>query len=161
MRNNCDSNSPKIVVGCLVQWIQYGIFGVVDALDGGKAIVSMDNDKTYNFRIASGVLKRVPIEIGTQVTTVDTPDIFGVVVGSVPNQKQPTWQVQFPSQMSAIVESGLRPAPLSDPLERLRNGDIGTPKDFDLKSVAADLWTQHLHNDLISLAHARVDFKPY
>ena len=60
-----------------------------------------------------------------------------------------------------IVESGLRPASLSDPLERLRNECIGNPKNFDLKLVAADLWTQHLHNDLISLAHARVDFKPY
>ena len=40
-------------------------------------------------------------------------------------------------------------------------GAIGHPGDYNLKSVAADLWTQHMHNDLVSIAHARVDFKPY
>ena len=161
MKDKRDPNDQRIVVGCLVRWIIHGIFGVVDAIDSGRATVSMETNETLNFSIASGVLKRVLIEIGTQVTTVDQPDIVGVVIGSVPNQPQPTWRVQFPSQSAMIVESGLRPAIIRDPLERLRNGYIGTPKDFDLKSVATDLWTQHLHNDLISFAHAQVDFKPY
>lgn len=142
-------------------WHQFNIYGIVDAIEDKYIIVNLENGDRKKFVADAEVIRRANIEVGAQVTRVNLPNIVGVVVESVPNQKHPTWRVGFPGEMIMVLEKGLRPAIIKDPIERLKMGAIGYPSDYDLKSMAADLWTRHLHNDLVSIAHARVDFKPY
>jgi ERCC4-related helicase len=146
--------------GCLVIWAVHGIYGVVESVDFRRVTVRLDNGETQIFSTDHGALERVEIGVGSQVTQVGS-DLVGVVIGQVPGLPNPTWRVQFPDKAPNIPESTLRPAVIRDPLERFRNGYIGRASDFNLKSVAADLWTQHLHNELVSLDHARVDLKPH
>lgn len=150
----------SFIEGSLVIWAVHGIYGVVDSVGFRRVTVRLDNGETNSFSTDHGVLRRVEIGVGTQVTQVGS-DLAGVVLSQVPGLKNPTWKVQFPDKATNIPESNLRPAVIRDPLERFRNGYIGRASDFNLKSVAADLWTQHLHNELVSLDHARVDLKPH
>lgn len=161
--DNTPTPQPRqdLVVGCLVVWHQFNIYGIVDAIEDKYIIVNLENGDRKKFVADAEVIRRANIEVGAQVTRVNLPNIVGVVVESVPNQKHPTWRVGFPGEMIMVLEKGLRPAIIKDPIERLKMGAIGYPSDYDLKSMAADLWTRHLHNDLVSIAHARVDFKPY
>ena len=158
-----DNNAQEgaaLVVGALVIWHPHKLFGVIEAIENRHATVKLDDGRTITFLTDAGVLARV-IEVGSRVVRANKPDNPGVITRAISGQQQPTWQVTFPSNTEMILESGLRPALIKDPLERLLDGHIGHPNNFNLKSVAADLWTQHLHNDLVSLAHARVDLKPY
>jgi ERCC4-related helicase len=112
------------------------------------------------FSTNHGVIERVDIGPGTQVVRVGSEEA-GIVQRLVPGLARPTWNVQFLGHAANIPESSLRPAVIKDPIELFRNGRIGRASDFNLKSVAADLWNQHLHNVLVSLDHARVDLKPH
>jgi ATP-dependent helicase HepA len=147
-----------IVPGALVQWNEK--IGVVEALSGNRADVRFDSGEAQTFTTQSKVLKRYPFEIGSQVCRV-TDQLVGVIVGTTPGDGYPTWKVSFPGASVNIAESGLRPAVIDDPVERMRSGQLGKAGDFNLRSVAADYWTAHHHNELVSLAHARVDLKPY
>ena len=146
--------------GCLVIWAVHGIYGVVESVDFRRVTVRLDNGETNSFSDDHGVLQRVMIAEGSQVVQVGS-ELAGVVIGAVPGLPTPTWKVQFPDRLTNIQENNLRPAVIRDPIERFRNGYIGRASEFNLKSVAADLWTEHLHNELVSLDHARVDLKPH
>ena len=87
--------------------------------------------------------------------------VVGVVLEKIGGSGYPTWKVSFPSGLANVSEMGLRPAVLTDPLERMKAGRLGTAGEFNLRAVAADYWTAHLHDELVSLAHARVDLKPH
>lgn len=149
-----------MVPGCLAKWLPHGVYGVVDSVDHRRVTITLDTGTTQIFTRDAGVVERVEIGMGSQVVVRgnDTP---GVVMAPVPGQQKPTWKVAFPGRTVNVPEASLRPAELKDPLERLRNRELGMALDFNLKSVAADLWTHHLHNELVSLAHARVDLRPH
>ena len=163
MAGRLDNNAhkdPALIVGALVIWLEHKLLGVIEAIEGRQATVNLDDGRTIKFLTDAGVIERV-IDVGSRVVKVNSQANPGVVTRAISGQQRPTWQVTFPSNTEMILESGLRPAPIKDPLEKLLKGHTGHPNNFNLKSVAADLWTQHLHNDLVSLAHARVDLKPY
>ena len=149
-----------MVPGCLAKWLPHGVYGVVEEVDHRRVTIALDTGTTQIFTLDAGVVARVEIGMGSQVV-VRGNDVPGVVMAPVPGQQKPTWKVAFPGRTVNVPEASLRPAELKDPLERLRNKHLGRALDFNLKSVAADLWTQHLHNELVSLAHARVDLRPH
>ncbi len=152
--------TQNFVIGCLVRWTVHGIYGVVEEVDFRKIKVSLDNGEVQIFTTDAGIIERIELSIGSQVTSSNA-EVTGVILTDIPGQPQPTWQVAFPGRTTSLPERSLRPAVIRDPIERMRNGYLGRASDFNLKSVAADLWTQHLHNDLVSLDHARVDLMPH
>jgi ATP-dependent helicase HepA len=145
-------------VGALVRWNDQ--LGVVDRIDRKQVTVKFDNGSAQAFSADARVLVRVNFSPGAQVTRMGDP-VVGVVLEGIAGNGYPTWKVSFPSGLANVSEMGLRPAVLTDPLERMRAGRLGTAGEFNLRAVAADYWTAHLHDELVSLAHARVDLKPH
>lgn len=150
-----------IVVGALVQWQEK--FGVVVSLqedgDGVLAEVNFDDGGTMFFKTDSGQVSRVALGAGMQVMRPD--GAVGVVLEAASDGDYPTWKVAFPGSVSAVVELGLRPAVIDDPLARMESGNLGTATDFNLRSVAADYWLSNQFSELVSLSQARVDLLPH
>lgn len=153
--------NPEIVIGALVRWQEK--LGVVVGLevdgDGAMAEVSFDDGTSMFFKTDAGQIVRVELTAGTQVMRPD--GVVGVVLEQASDGEYPTWKVAFPGSVTAIVELGLRPAVIDDPLARMQTGNLGTATAFNLRSVAADYWLANQYSDLVSLSHARVDLMPH
>jgi hypothetical protein len=154
------NNTPTadIVLGALVEWSQK--YGVVQSMQEGNATVRFDDGDTITFKCKAGAVQRVLFAAGSQVMR-RTDNALGVVTAQLPGRDNPTWAVVFSTTTANVAEMGLRPAVISDPMDRMRSHHLGSAADFNLRSVAADYWTGHLHNNLVSLTHARVDLKPH
>ena len=127
---------------------------------GNYAHVILDNGGAHTFNLTSVVIARDPFGIGDHVMRSD--ETLGVVIGKVEGQDYPTWSVSWANgTTSSAVEMTLRRAATRDPIARLEAGAIGTAEAFNLRSVTADTWYRHLHDDLVSLGSARVDIKPH
>jgi len=150
-----ESSTP---VGALVQWNDQ--LGVVDRIERKQITIKFDKGSIQVFSADAGAVSRVKLVPGAQVTRLSDP-VVGVVLEHIVGSGYPTWKVSFPSGLANVSEMGLRPAVLTDPLERMKVGRLGTAADFNLRAVAADYWTAHNHDELVSLAHARVDLKPH
>ena len=149
-----------IRVGGRIRWPAGSLDGYVIRIKGQRAHVVFDDGTDQAFSLTAGVLEATPFSVGDSVTSGD--GTIGVVIGTVPDQAHPTVKVAFADgAVRNAVEMTLRPAVLDDPIERFRASQVGTASEFNLRSVAADLWTRHLHDSLVSLSHARVDLKPH
>lgn len=153
--------TSDFTLGAVVYWEAQAAYGVVQAVDHRTFSVLLDTGEQKTFVDGAAPVERVQFEVGQQVQVIGTDGDIGVVLAEVENPVQPMWSVSLPGGHKTHPEGALRPAILDDPVERLATGLLGTPDEFNLKSVAADLWLTHLHNPLISLAHARVDLKPH
>ncbi len=132
----------------------------MDRIDGSRAHVILDNGDRHIFTLNSGVIARDPFAIGDHVIRFD--GMLGVVIAELDGQDYPTWSVSWANgTTSRAVERTLRRAVKRDPVARLRAGEIETAEAFNLRSVTADTWYRHLHDDLVSLGSARVDLKPH
>ena len=148
-----------IQTGGRVHWPAGGLDGYVDRIEGQRAYVVFDDGSEQIFSLTAGVLEATPFNVGDRVMR---GGVVGVVIEKVPDQTYPTLKVAFADgTVSNAVEMTLRHATLDDPLERFRANQLGTAEQFNLRSVASDLWTRHLHDSLVSLSHARVDLKPH
>ena len=146
--------------GCRVRWADGQLNGFVYDIDSETAHVLFDDGTEQRFDITVGELEATPLDVGDRV--VNSDDVIGVVIEKVPNPSYPTLKVAFADGTQRLApEHTLRPAKLDDPVERFRANELGTAEQFNLRSVAADLWTRHLHDSLVSLSHARVDLKPH
>ena len=149
-----------ISIGGRVRWAAGALDGHVSRIEGQRAHIVFDNGTEQTFSIDADVLESTPFGVGDQVMRGD--GVVGVVLGTVTTPTYPTVQVAFADGTSSnVVEMSLRPATLDDPIKRFRANQVGTATQFNLRSVAADLWTRHLHDSLVSLSHARVDLKPH
>ena len=153
-------NSDALRQGCRVVWPATKQGGALDRIEGNQAHVIFDNGEDHTFKITSEAITRDPFTIGDHVMRSD--GTLGVVVAEVEGQDYPTWAVSWANGTSSnAVEMTLRRAVTRDPVARLKAGEIGSAEAFNLKSVAADTWYRHLHDDLVSLGSARVDLKPH
>lgn len=152
----------EIVVGCIVFWGEDERVGIVTHVEGGRATVRFDDGTQMQFSLASDVLRRVPLKPGYLICRADDPQTVGMIYEPTDTDGVPSWRVAFPpSTIATIAESGLRPAVIEDPLQRMRSGRLGTARDFNLRSVAAEYFITHHNSDLVSLGSARVDLKPH
>ena len=148
-----------IQMGGRVRWPAGSLDGYVDRIEGQRAYVVFDEGSEQIFNLHAGVLEATPFNVGDRVMR---SGVVGVVIEKVPDQTYQTLKVAFSDgTLSNAVEMTLRPATLDDPFERFRANQLGTAEQFNLRSVASDLWTRHLHDSLVSLSHARVDLKPH
>ena len=153
----------RIVVGCVVRWIQDGRWGVVEGVEDGCATVAFDDGTSLNFSTDSDAIERITLHAASQVMRA-SDGVAGVVLHAVgeADADNPAWVVVFADgQRKNAAEAGLREYVPNDPIDRVRTKRFGTTRDFNLKSVAADYWTTHLHNELVCLAHSRVDLQAH
>jgi len=150
----------QLVVGMLVEFVpQPGTYGVLEELNGAQAKVRWDLGvglgPYVNWR--SGSLRRVELPLMVMREGTEEPGFLIEATGSDP----PMWRVQFFSGVRTVPEAALRPNSNLDPVSRFKNGDIGSYKRFRLALVSRHHRLAHLHDDLVSLGHSRVDIKPH
>ena len=155
-----NSTLHQLREGCRVVWPAAKQGGALERIDGSRAHVLFDNGDRHTFILNSGTIARDPFAIGDHVMRSD--GMLGVVIAELDGQDYPTWSVSWANgTTSRAVERTLRRAVTRDPVARLRAGEIETAEAFNLRSVTADTWYRHLHDDLVSLGSARVDLKPH
>ena len=154
------SMPPDLRVGGRVTWPAGKLSGFIDRIEGRRAHVVVDDGSEKLFSLDAGVIVPEPFASASHVMRPD--GTVGVVLSAVDGQSYPTWRVAWADgSVSNAVEMTLRPAVIGDPIERFKAQQLSRAREFNLRSTAADLWTKHLHDDLISLSHARVDLKPH
>lgn len=150
----------RLVVGALVEsTAQVGVYGVVTAIDGNVAKIRWDPGSElgplYNWK--SGALRRVELPPMVMVVGSEEP---GLLVGPAA-EEPPRWRVQFFTGIRTVGEGSLRPNRNLDPAMKMKNGQVGSYKQFRLAAVTRHHRLAHLHDDLVSLGHTRVDVKPH
>lgn len=137
--------------------------GYVARIEGPKATVVLDNGDEHTYRVDSEAISPDPVRQGDKVTRRDSPSgRTGVVLAEAVSATYPEWTVEWADgQQEQVAEMDLLRAQLTDPVDRFKHGQINSPRKFNLRSVAADLWARNRHDDLVSLSHARVNLEPY
>ena len=152
--------NTDLVVGALVEFASHpGSYGVIEELNGAVATVRWDPgvDLSPKVNWKSGSLRRVELPLMVVRTGVDEPGLRLEPIDGEP----PKWQVQFLSGLRTVPEAALRPNHNLDPVAKFKNGRIGSYKKFRLGLVTRHHYFAHLHDDLVSLGHTRVDVKPH
>lgn len=149
-----------LMVGALVESTgQADVYGVVEHIDGHVARVHWDPGSDlgpmYNWR--SGALRRVELPTMVMVVGSEEPGLLMEAAADEP----PRWKVQFLTGVRTVAEGSLRPNRNLDPVTKMRNGQVGSHKKFRLAAVTRHHRLAHLHDDLVSLGHTRVDVKPH
>ena len=150
----------RLGVGNLVEFVsQPGTYGVVEDLDGPVAIVRWDPGVDLSPRVnwKSGNLQRVELPPTVMRLGTEEPGLLVEPSGDDP----PKWRVQFLTGVRTVPESALRPNRNLDAITKIKNGQIGSYKKFRLGLVTRHHRLAHLHDDLVSLGHTRVDVKPH
>lgn len=146
--------------GGRIWWPRMKLGGYVLALSGQVARVILDNGDEHNVSLASGVIEADPFSIGSQV--VNSDGMHGMISAAAPSERFPTWRVNWADgRTTNTVEMTLRPAELLKPVDRMEAGEVSSAHEFNLRSAAADMWARNRSEELVSLAHARVDLKPH
>lgn len=148
------------VAGMLVEFVSLpGTYGVLEEINGTRAKVRWDSgiDLSPFVNWKSGNLR--PLELPPMVMRVGTEEP-GLLLERL-SDDPPKWRVQFLSGMRTVPEAALRPNRNLDPVTKFRNGAVGSYKKFRLALVTRHHRLAHLHDDLVSLGHSRVDIKPH
>lgn len=119
-----------------------------------------DSGQSHTFAAGSGQVIPAPLQRGDRVVQTDGTE--GIVLDRTVRQDRPIAQVHwFNGQTSRVLEGRLRPAEISDPVERFKEGRIDSHEEFNLRSVAAELWIRNHSEQFISLSHAKFDLMPH
>lgn len=156
--------SEGLVEGAVVRWTGGDGIGVIRRIAGGRIEVEWDatgDQKPTIFVAKQPPLIRVSLPAQVRRRSTDQPGILGVLVSEEP----PKWKVTVlgPGGFleKVVPEADLRPDSALDPAARMVNGEIGSPRQFNLQLVTRYYRLEHLHNDLVCLGDARVDVKPH
>lgn len=155
-------NAPRnqIRVGCRIRWPSMRLEGYVLQLSRQIATVILDNNDQHQVNIASGAIEAAPYTVGDRVTNQD--GMVGTIREAGLSTNFPDWRIDWADGSSTTqVEMTLRPAQMLDPVERIGAGRLSSAAEFNLRSTAADMWARNRGEELVSLAHARVDLKPH
>ena len=156
--------SEQLVEGAIVRWTGGDGIGVIRRIASGQVEVEWDSPSELTPSVFAGknaplVRAVLPSQVRRQST--DQPGILGALVSEDP----PKWKVTVLGPTGflekVVPEADLRPDHTLDPAARMVNGEIGTPRQFNLQLVTRFYRLEHLHNDLVSLGDARVDVKPH
>lgn len=147
-----------IRAGSRVYWPAIRVGGSVESIEGNRARVVLDNGDTHTVALGAGALRADPFAVGESVERSDGSDGIGVIVAPGSSPQYADWVVAWSTgEHTTLLESALRRPVLRNPIDRLRANQLGDPRAFNLRSVAADLRARNTHDELVSLDHARVD----
>ena len=152
--------TSQLVVGALVELVNHpGAYGVLDELNGSVATVRWDLgvDLSPMVNWKSGSLQRVELPPMVMRLGTEEPGLRLDLAVDGP----PKWRVQFLTGVRTVPEAALRPNTNLDAITKIKNGQIGSYKKFRLGLVTRHHRLAHLHDDLVSLGHTRVDVKPH
>lgn len=149
----------------LVRWFQPGTaeIGVVSTVEqNGKRIsVRLDSGETKTFVWPSEVVERFVLDVGQHVR-ISPGGKTGVINGVETHGGLSFYAVSHPGGQTAVVmEDSVRPAPITDPVERLRAGHLNTARSTNLRVAATRLSYAHQHDALSTLGNSRVEIKPH
>jgi len=156
--------NDDLVENALVRWTGGDGVGVVRRIANGRIEVQWDapGEQTPSVFVSKNApLVRVSLPPRVRRRSTDQPAILGSLVSDDP----PKWKVTVLGAggflEKVVPEADLRPDDALDPAARMANGQIGSPKQFNLQLATRHYRLEHLHNDLVSLGDARVDVKPH
>ena len=153
-------SSSEIREGSRIWWRALRMGGGVLSLQGDRAQVLVDNGELHQVNVRAGAIVADPLQVGQQVQGIDGRR--GKVLEQAPSGKYPSWRVQWNGgSISVQIERTIRPATPEDPIECVEAGVLSEPRAFNLRSVAADMWARNTGQELVSLAHARIDVQPH
>jgi len=155
-----DSLIPKN----LVSWRQAGgaSLGVVVAVEGRRVTVRFDDDpEIRHFSLPSEVLERARLEDGSHVRVLADGQV-GVVQASLDYKGLLVYKIGLPGGATKTVpEDGVRPAVVTDPVERLRSGPLQSATKTNLRVAATRLLYAYQHDEMSTLGNSRVELKPH
>ena len=145
---------------CRIWWPALKSGGSIITVESNRAKVLLDSGDVQTVALSAGVLERDRFEDGEQVE--DGVGRTGIISGSGPSTRFPDYEVLWADGTTSVaMEASLRRREIRDPLDRIRAGLLSSAKDFNLRSAAADMWARNQSEELVSLAHARVDLQPH
>lgn len=151
---------PAIREGGRIWWPALKMGGGVLRVEGDHAHVLVDKGELLQVSISSGAIVAAPLDVGLQVEEMDGRR--GTVLESAPSDDYPSWRVQWTDgSVTVQIERTVRPAAPKDPIECMQSGVLSEPRAFNLRSVAADMWARNTGQELVSLAHARINLQPH
>lgn len=148
-----------------MSWSSVGddVVGVVTELvQGGKQLrVRFTGGDERIFVATSRAIERLFFEPGDPVQVVSSGTV-GVAMQAKQIGSKIQYKVSFPGNVvKTVSEAGLRPAILTDPVERLRRGAVGNPRKFMLRSTAARYAFASRYDEFNSLGNSRIEAKPH
>ena len=154
-----------LVRGNLVRWANGpsgNIGGVVEVSDGGRQVrVHFESGEEMIFAWPSPTLERIVFDKGTRVESTADREI-GVVTGSAGSAGLIVYQVNLAGGATkSVLETGLRPAVITDPIALLRAGVVGSARSCNLRLTATRLALAHQFDALSSLSNSRVEIKEH
>jgi hypothetical protein len=157
--------SRNISVGALVRWIggdvhRLGV--VVAAASNGRSVtVHFDDGESLQFALPAENLVRFIVEKGETVKLEATGE-RGYVADVVPADDRVLYVVALSDgSRKTVTEDGVRPAIETDPLARMRNGELDSARSVNLRIAATRLLFAHQYDELSSLSNSRVEIKPH
>ncbi len=152
--------------GVLVHWT-WGKAGtevgvVAESLLGGKQLrVRFDDGSEQIFASDNKVIKRFFFEPGAPVRKLAGGDTGVIASGKMVGEKI-YYTISLPgNRMETVSETTLRPATLTDPVQRLKAKKVSNPRKFCLRSTAARYSFISRYDELASLDHTRIEPKPH
>src|SRR4051794_14166655 len=155
----------RLVAKNLVRWHQPGgmTLGAVVRLESGGArvVVRFDDGAEQTFVWPNDVLERILLPEGQHVRIVAS-GLVGVISGVREHNGIALYQVSLPGgQAPTVMEDGVRPAAITDPIERLRAGKLHSTRSTNLRLAATRLTFAYQHDELSTLGNSRVEIKPH
>ena len=155
-----------LVRGALVRWTRGSGYAVVQAISDQRIVVRWDeerHDHPTTFTAKDPPLVRVDVKNGHVCRRRSTDQI--VVPQETVAPDPPVWRCLLLADDSPysvnIEEADLRPIPITNPIDRVAAGKIGSLARYRLREVTRWYRTQHFHDDLVSLGETGVDLKPH
>ena len=145
---------------CRVWWPALKCEGSIITIESNRAKVLLDNGDMQTVALSAGVLERDRFKDGEQIEQGDGRT--GIISGPGPSTRIPDYEVLWADGGTSVeMEASLRRREVRDPIDRVRAGVLSSARDFNLRSAAADMWPRNQSEELVSLAHARVDLQPH
>lgn len=160
--------NDNLTIGALVQWIndpRDDEYGVVADIDHRYIHVRWDDatNTPTKFSVQEAhQLKRVDIAQKKKCERYSTGDKV-IALSPTSTTDAPRWECMSlkNGEMVSVPEYDLRPIPITERVERVKNNMIGSLKKYRLREVTQWYLWQHHNNALVSLGNVRVDIKPH
>jgi hypothetical protein len=156
---------PPISTGNLLRWTAGDPerIGVAAAVDAGikRVTIRFDDGETLQFAWPTESLHRLVLDKG-QTVRLHATDDRGVIANVIPSGDRFLYLVSLADGSSkTVTEDGVRPAVETDPIARMRSGELDSARSVNLRIAGTRLLFAHQYDELSSLSNSRVEIKPH
>jgi hypothetical protein len=145
--------ADQLVAKNLIRWNQPGgeTLGIVVRVEAGgrRVVVRLDSGGEQMFVWPSEVIERLQLPRGQHVKVLASNTV-GVISAARAHNGIVLYQVSLPGgQAPMVMEDGVRPAAITDPIERLRAGELNSARSTNLRLAATRLIFAYQHDELL------------